>query len=91
MITNRAPSGECMIEAVSIATKDYFAIANNDTTGVLTLLHGTTAGNRVSLVAPKVDISNPNYADQDGVQMLNLPYVAIPTGAGNDEVVLTFS
>jgi hypothetical protein len=91
MITNRAPSGECMIEAVPIATKDYFAIANNDTTGVLTLLHGTTAGNRVSLVAPKVDISNPTYADQDGVQMLNLPYVAIPTGAGNDEVVLTFS
>jgi len=91
MITNRAPSGECMIEAVPIATKDYFAIANNDTTGVLTLLHGTTAGNRVSLVAPKVDISNPTYADQDGVQMLNLPYVAIPTGAGNDEVSITFS
>jgi hypothetical protein len=42
-------------------------------------------------VAPKVDISNPTYADQDGVQMLNLPYVAIPTGAGNDEVSITFS
>ena len=91
MITNRAPSGECMIEAVAVATKDYWTIANDDTTGLLTLLHGTTAGNRVSLVAPKVDISNPTYADQDGVQMLNLPYVAIPTGAGNDEVVLTFS
>ena len=91
MITNRAPAGECMIEAVSIATKDYFAIANDDTTGVLSLLHGTTAGNRVTLVAPKVDISNPSYGDQDGVQMLNLPYVAIPTTAGNDEVVLTFS
>lgn len=91
MITNRAPAGECMIEAVSIATKDYFAIANNDTTGVLSLLHGTAAGNQVTLVAPKVDISNPSYGDQDGVQMLNLPYVAIPTTAGNDEVVLTFS
>jgi len=91
MITNRAPSGECMIEAVSIATKDYFTVANSDTTGVLTLLHGTTAGNRVTLVAPKVDISNPTYADQDGVQMLNLPYIAVPTSAGNDEVVLTFA
>lgn len=91
MITNRAPAGECMIEAVSIATKDYFAIANDDTTGVLSLLHGTAAGNRVTLVAPKVDISNPSYGDQDGVQMLNLPYVAIPTTAGNDELVLTFS
>lgn len=91
LITNRAPSGECMIEAVSIATKDYFAAATTDATGVLTLLHGTTAGNRVTLMAPKVDISNPTYADQDGVQMLSLPYVAIPTSVGNDEVVLTFA
>lgn len=90
-ITNRAPAGECMIEAVSVATKDYWTIANDDTTGLLTLLHGTTAGNRVTLVAPKVDISNPSYDDMDGVQMLNLPYVAIPTSAGNDEVVLTFT
>ena len=91
MITNRAPSGECMIEAVPVATKDYWTIANDDTTGLLSLLHGTTAGNRVTLVAPKVDISNPSYDDMDGVQMLNLPYVAIPTSAGNDEVVLTFT
>ena len=91
MITNRAPAGECMIEAVPVATKDYWTIANDDTTGLLTLLHGTTAGNRVTLVAPKVDISNPSYDDMDGVQMLNLPYVAIPTSAGNDEVVLTFT
>jgi hypothetical protein len=91
LITNRAPSGECMIEAVPVATKDYWAIANDDTTGVMSLLHGTTAGNRVTLVSPKVDISNPAYDDMDGVQMLNLPFVAIPTSAGNDEVVLTFS
>lgn len=91
LITNRTPSGECRIEAVPLATKDYFAIANNGTTGAMTVLHGVTAGNRVSLVAPKVDITSPTYADQDGVQMLNLPFVAVPTAAGNDEVVLTFS
>lgn len=91
MITNRASAGECMIEAPTIAQKDFFAIANNDTTGTLTLLHGSTAGNRVTLLAPKVDITNPSYADQDGIQMLNIPYVAIPTTAGNDEVKLTFT
>ena len=91
MITNRAPAGECMIEAPTIAQKDFFTIANNDTTGTLTLLHGSTAGNRVTLLAPKVDITNPSYADQDGIQMLNIPYVAIPTTAGNDEVKLTFT
>jgi hypothetical protein len=91
LITNRAPAGDCMIEAPTIAQKDFFTIANDDTTGTLTLLHGSTAGNRVTLLAPKVDITNPSYADQDGIQMLNIPYVAIPTTAGNDEVKLTFT
>ena len=91
MITNRVPAGDCMIEAPTIAQKDFFTIANNDTTGPLTLLHGSTAGNRVTLLAPKVDITNPSYDDQDGIQMLNIPYVAIPTTAGNDEVKLTFT
>lgn len=91
LITNRAPAGEVMIEAPTIAANDYFTIATNDTTGILSLLHGTTAGNQVSLLAPIVDIGNPSYSDQDGIQMLTLPYVAIPSSSGNDELVLTFS
>ena len=89
-ITNRAPSGTAMIEAPTIASQDYFTIANNDTTGLVTFQHGTTAGNIVTLLAPTVDIGNPSYSDQDGIQMLNLPYVALPSSSGNDELVLTF-
>jgi hypothetical protein len=91
IITNRAPAGECMIEAPTIAQKDFWTIANDDTTGILSVLHGTTAGNQVTIVAPQVDISNPTYEDSDGIQMLNIPYVAIPTSAGNDEITLTFA
>jgi len=90
-ITNRAPNGTVMIEAVSLATKDFFSTAQTETTGNLTFLHGTTAGNRVTLTAGQCDISNPTYGDQDGVQMLNIPYVAVPTTAGNDEVSLAFT
>jgi hypothetical protein len=90
-ITNRAPNGTVMIEAVSLATKDFFNISQTDTTGNLTFLHGTTAGNRVTLTAGQCDITNPTYGDQDGVQMLNIPYVAVPTTAGNDEVSLAFT
>ncbi len=90
-IVNRAPSGELMIEAPALATKDFFAAANSDTTGSLTFQHGTTAGNIIAFTAQKVDIANPSYADQDGIQMLNLPYVAIPTDAGNDEVALVYT
>ena len=91
LITNRATEGTCLIEAPTIAQKDFFTIANDDTTGILTMLHGTTAGNRVTLLAPKVDIGNPSYEDSDGIQMLSLPFAAIPTSAGNDEVSLTFA
>jgi hypothetical protein len=91
LITNRAPSGTAVIEAPTIAQKDYFTIAENNTTGSLTFAHGTTAGNIVTFTAQKVDIGQPTYSDSDGIQMLNLPYVAIPTSAGNDEVGLVFT
>ena len=91
LITNRAPSGEVVIEAPTLAQKDYFAVANNNTTGSLTFTHGVTAGNIVAFTAQKVDIGQPTYSDSDGIQMLNLPYVAIPTSAGNDEVSLVFT
>jgi hypothetical protein len=91
LITNRAPSGTVMIEAVSLATKDFFNIAQTETTGNLTFLHGTTAGNRVTFTANQCDITNPTYGDQDGVQMLSVPFVAVPTTAGNDEMALAFT
>lgn len=91
LITNRAPSGEVVIEAPALATKDFFQIATAEQTGNLTVLHGTTAGNRVTFTAGQVDITQPTYSDMDGVQMLNIPYVAVPTSAGNDEVSLAFT
>lgn len=91
LITNRAPSGTVMIEAPALATKDFFALSQTETTGALTFLHGTTAGNRVTFTASQCDVGNPSYGDQDGVQMLNIPYVAVPSTAGNDELALAFT
>ena len=91
LITNRASSGAVMLEAPALATKDFFNLAQTETTGNLTFLHGTTAGNRATFTAGQCDISNPTYGDQDGVQMLNVPYVATPTTAGNDEISLAFT
>ena len=91
LITNRAPSGTVMLEAPALATKDFFALSQTETTGALTFLHGTTAGNRVTFTASQCDVGNPSYADQDGVQMLNIPIVAVPSTAGNDEVSIAFT
>jgi hypothetical protein len=91
LITDRKPSGSVMIEAPTLATKDFFQIALASATGGLSFTHGTTAGNRVVFNSPQTDITTPAYGEQDGVRMLNLPFVSVPTTAGNDEVSLLFS
>jgi len=91
LITDRKPSGQVMIESVPIATKDYFTIATGTTTGNLTFTHGTTAGNRCVFASPQTDITNPSYGDMNGVIMLNLPYVSLPTTAGNNEFSLALT
>ena len=92
LITQRASNGTVMIEAPTIATKDYFSAALADgTTGNLTFLHGTSGGNRVTFTVARADIGDPTYGDQDGIAMLNMPYTAIPSSSGNDEVSLAFT
>jgi hypothetical protein len=91
LIVNRAPAGDVVIEAPSIATKDFFSIATGSSTGSISFQHGGTAGNIVTFTTAQSDIANPSYSDQDGIQMLNLPYVAVPTSAGNDELSLVYT
>jgi hypothetical protein len=91
LITDRKPAGSVMIEAPNLATKDFFQIALATATGGLSFTHGTAAGNRVVFNSPQTDITTPAYGEQDGVQMLNLPFVSVPTTAGNDEMSLVFN
>jgi hypothetical protein len=91
IITDRKPAGSVMIEAPTMATKNFFNAATTDTTGNLTFLHGTTAGNRVTFTANQADITTPTYSDMDGIVMLSVPFVAIPTTAGNNDFSLAFT
>ena len=91
LLTNRAPNGTVMIEAPLLAAKDFFAAAIATSTGNLTFQHGQTAGNILTFTAAQADLGGPTYADQDGIQMLNIPYIAVPTSAGNNELSLAFT
>ena len=91
MITNRAPSGTIVIEVPTIATKDFFTIATGTTTGSITFQHGTTAGNICTMTTAQSDLGSMTYSDMDGVQMLNMPFIAVPTSAGNNEMSLAFT
>lgn len=85
-------SGTVMMEATTMATWNPFEASLSDTsTGVLSLVQGGTAGNRVGLVVPRVDLGQPTYSRDQGTEMINVPITAIPSAAGNDDFFLVFS
>lgn len=91
LLTNRSVSGNLSIEAVTLATKDYFATALADTLGIIEFTHGTTAGNIVKVDSARGDIADVSYGDLDGIAMLEIPFTAIPSTSGNDEVELVYT
>jgi len=90
-ITNRAVGGTAVIEAPAVGTTDYFAKAVGVTTGSTSLVLGATGGNIVTLTAAQTDITGVSYGDTNGVISLSMPYLALPTTAGNDEFTLVFT
>ena len=80
-----------MIEAPTITAKDFFTVATGSSTGSITFQHGTTGGNICTVTTAQSDLGNLTYSDQDGVQMLNMPFIAVPTSSGNDELGIVFT
>ena len=91
IITNRAPGGTAVIEAPAIGTTDYFADAIGVSTASSSLVLGATAGNIVTLTAAQTDVTGVSYGDTNGVISLSMPFLALPTTAGNNEVSLAFT
>ena len=93
LITDRSATGSVTIEAVTMATKDYFASAIDDDAalGNLVFTHGTTAGNKVQFTSSKVDIGDVAYGDADGIAMLEIPYTCVPDSAANAEFDLVYT
>ncbi len=91
MITDRKPEGEVTIEAPTIAGKNFFTAASGQTLDEFSWTHGTTAGNIVTFTAPTCNLGSPEYEDSDGIIMLKLPFMPIPTAAGNDEFTIALT
>lgn len=91
IIVDRAPSGQFVIDAPTLADKNMFALVeshNGVTTGAVQIQHGTAAGNIVQLDAPAVQLSNISHSDLDGQFAYQLDARYIPA-AGDDELVIT--
>ena len=91
LITNRAVGGTAVIEAPAVGTTDYFADAVGVSTASSSMVLGATGGNIVTLTAAQTDITGVSYGDTNGVISLSMPYLALPTTAGNNELSLAFT
>lgn len=90
-ITDRKPSGDINIEAPSLSSKDFFAALSAQTQGAITWQHGQTAGNIVTFNANTTSLDGAGYDDSNGVMMLKMPFIPIPSSSGNDELTLTLT
>lgn len=87
--TGRKAVGTAVVQATSLATKNWLQIAQAHTKGPLHVQHGTVAGNIVEIDAPKVQVGRLTQGATDGIVNYSLPLMLTPD-AGNDELVLTF-
>jgi hypothetical protein len=91
IITDRSAGGTCVLEAPAIGTTDYFTKAVGTTTAASSIVIGATPGNITTLNIPQTDLTGCSYGDTNGVMSLSMPYLALPTSAGNNEVSLVFT
>ncbi len=91
LITNRAVGGTAVIEAPAVGTTDYFADAIGVSTASSSMVLGATGGNIVTLTAAQTDVTGVSYGDTNGVISLSMPYLALPTTAGNNELSLALT
>lgn len=92
MVGNRRPSGVMTCEAVLRATSnaDFWSYFDAGTTKALSMVLGATAGNIVTISAPKCILESPKYGDRDGLRLFDIGF-QMARNSGNDEmeIVLT--
>lgn len=90
-ITDRKPNGTVVIDQVTQAQKDYFGAITTQTVDEISLQHGQTAGNIVTLTMPTCNLGTFSETDSEGFSMYSMTYSASPGAAGNDEISLAFT
>lgn len=84
-ITDRRSTGTAVVEAKSLATKNWFSIAQARTRGALSVIHGTAAGNIVEFTAPQVETGRPTQGQTQGILNYTLPLMLCHE-TGDDEL-----
>ncbi|UFZ05456.1 phage tail tube protein [Bradyrhizobium ontarionense] len=91
LITDHREQIEFTCESVPVTTLDPYGLANAQTTVPVSLVHGTTAGNIITLSAPTSEFKRPTgYQQNQGVAEWPLSMLALPN-AGNDQFSLALT
>lgn len=87
---DRAITGSAVVQMPDLASKDLIAMARAGTLEALAFTYGTTAGNIVSLAAPKVQVklAGEPYQNAEGDLDISLDLNFTPD-TGDDEVAFT--
>jgi hypothetical protein len=93
IVVDRAATANFVVEAPALSVKDFFALSVAGTAGNLSIVHGATAGNIITLTSPATGLSlgNPTYSEDQGIVMLNIPTTMVPSSSGNDEITLAYT
>lgn len=89
-ITDRNVTGSLDPELVLVATHDVITRWKSRTEQALVYTLPGTAGNILSVTAPKVVYGPPTQGDREGIRTWSTPFMMVDN-AGDDEVVLTFT
>lgn len=88
---NRGPHGvtaEAVIEAPSVAAKDYIAALRSSAIAPLAVTHGTIAGNIVQINAPRAQVASIAESEEDSKLMWTLGLNLTVSDAGADELTI---
>lgn len=90
---DRAPTISLSIEMPALATKNFFTAveshAGTITESAVQVIHGSGAGKIVQFDASLVQLDDITLNESDGIAMLGLTGILIPTGSGDDEYKIT--
>ena len=92
LLSRRNAVAQVTFDATDIATYDWITHSENATVGALQITYGTVAGGIWQLDSPNVQLQlqGRNYApDPNDIAVHTGQLRLIPTGAGNNEVVVT--
>ncbi len=83
--TGRQSVGNVAFEIPKIAVKNFYSICELGTKGPLAIVHGVTAGNKVLIDAPNVQLTNPRDSEEDNIVTITMDMLLVSGAAGNDE------